>query len=335
MMHINSSLVAFLFLLTISVANASAGPLTIKPGTVWKDTAGGIIQAHGGGILLHKGTYYWYGEDKTFGWFNKAGVACYSSRDMVTWKPLGLVLPKATFPEKFQDTGVCERPKVLFNAKTRKFVMWMHLDAANYSVSAAGVATADLPEGPFTFVRAFRPRPESTFRDMSLFQDADGRAYVFYSGEGNATMHVVRLNREYTSVEEPMVEGKTWARIFPGAYREAPAPFRYGRRYLIITSGCTGWKPNPAQYAWADNILGPWTVKANPCDGSNADTTFDSQSTCVIPLPGGKDNEFLYMGDRWNPGNLADSRYIWLPFSVDKSNAIRLTWRDEWSLNGR
>lgn len=34
------------------------------PGEVWKDTDGNPINAHGGGLLYHEGTYYWYGEYK-------------------------------------------------------------------------------------------------------------------------------------------------------------------------------------------------------------------------------------------------------------------------------
>ena len=30
------------------------------PGEVWKDTDGNPINAHGGGLLYHDGTYYWY-----------------------------------------------------------------------------------------------------------------------------------------------------------------------------------------------------------------------------------------------------------------------------------
>ena len=34
------------------------------PGEVWKDTDGNPINAHGGGLLYHNGTYSWYGEYK-------------------------------------------------------------------------------------------------------------------------------------------------------------------------------------------------------------------------------------------------------------------------------
>ena len=35
-----------------------------KPGQTWLDTKGNPINAHGGGLLYHNGTYYWYGEYK-------------------------------------------------------------------------------------------------------------------------------------------------------------------------------------------------------------------------------------------------------------------------------
>ena len=34
---------------------------TIKPGQLWPDNRGIHINAHGGGVMAYKGTYYWYG----------------------------------------------------------------------------------------------------------------------------------------------------------------------------------------------------------------------------------------------------------------------------------
>ncbi|HXL55684.1 MAG TPA: hypothetical protein VN958_05470, partial [Chitinophagaceae bacterium] len=34
------------------------------PGEIWYDEDGKPINAHGGGILYDKGTYYWFGEIK-------------------------------------------------------------------------------------------------------------------------------------------------------------------------------------------------------------------------------------------------------------------------------
>ncbi len=301
----------------------------ILPGKLWRDTSGRAIQAHGGGILKVGDLFYWYGEEKSQGYNNKVGVSCYSSRDLVTWKWESIALPSSGFPEEFRDGGVCERPKVVYNARSKKYVMWSHLDARGYAVSKPGVAIADKPTGPFTFLedKSVRPVADSTFRDMNLWVDDDGKAYSFYSGEDNWTMHIVRLNDDYTAPETPMVEGKTWARAFVRKMREAPAPFKWKGKYFILTSGCTGWAPNPAAYAVADSPLGPWTEHPNPFVGEGANTTFASQSTFVLPLGG---DQFMYLGDRWKPDDLSDSRYIWLPFTMKPDGTFQVEWRDSW-----
>lgn len=320
-----------------------------EPGLVWLDTVGKPIQAHSAGILLDKGVYYWYGEDKTLGNFNRTGISCYSSRDLYSWKHEGVVLPKNLLPAEFRDDGVCERPKVLQNPKTGQYVMWMHLDDKQYWTASAGVAVASKPSGPFRFLGHSRPirydfgypaadktrqaELGNTYRDMSLFLDGDGAAYVFYASEGNPTMYVARLNAEFTAIETPAAQGKTWQRILVGEKREAPAPFRYRGKYYLITSGLTGWDPNPASYAIADHPFGPWRTMGNPCVGPDAATTFHGQSTYVLPAPGKPPGNFIFMADRWFKDRLEDSRYIWLPFRIREDGTFRLRWRDQWDLS--
>jgi hypothetical protein len=294
------------------------------------DTAGNLIQAHGGGILKLGNTYYWYGEDKSTGYNNNVGVNGYASEDLVNWRPLGTVFKAADMPEKFRAGGVAERPKVIYNEKTGKYVMWIHMDTNGYGTSEAGVGVADKPEGPFKWLRSFRPIQTSTYRDMNVFVDDDKKAYAIYSGEENQTMHVVRLNEDYTDVERPMKEGETWSRILARRARESPSPFKYNGKYYLITSGTTGWNPNPASYAIADNILGPWKEIGNPITGEGAATTYRSQSTFVLPSPSGKPGEFIYMGDRWNSKDLANSRYIWLPFTIKDDGTFTIKWQDSW-----
>jgi hypothetical protein len=145
-------------------------------------------------------------------------------------------------------------------------------------------------------------------------------------------MYVVRLNDDYTGPELPAVEGKTWARILATQMREGPAPFKWRGKYFLITSACTGWKPNAANYSMADNILGQWQTFGNPCEGTNALVTFGSQSTYVLPAPGRTD-DFIFMADRWNPQDLPDSRYIWLPFTMKGGGEFTIFWRDNWNFS--
>ena len=319
----------------------------ITSGTEWRDTDGERIEAHGGGVLQVGDVYYWYGENHRLGFGNKTGISAYSSTDLVHWKNVGVVLPKDSLPPRFRDTGVAERPKVIFNERTRQYVMWIHLDANRYFEASAGVATSASPAGPFHVVRIFRPiaydygygtdslqlherELGNTYRDMALFRDDDGSAYVFYASESNRTLYAVRLNDDYTDIVRPAVQGVTWARLFPNARREAPAPFKSGGRYYMITSAQTGWAPNPARYHTAEHVLGPWTTVGNPVVGPDSATTFRSQSAYVLPVPAACPRCFVYMGDRWEQRALQNSTYIWVPFVVARDGSVRIELQPSW-----
>ena len=64
---------------------------------------------------------------------------------------------------------VVERPKVIYNAATRRFVMWMHIDSADYETARVGVAVAQRPEGPFVYQGSFRPHGQQS-RDLTIFK---------------------------------------------------------------------------------------------------------------------------------------------------------------------
>lgn len=352
--------------LVATAATGASGPAEIVPGAVWRDTDGAPINAHGGGILFHEGTYYWYGELKegrTYlpkvnqKWGGTrvlaAGVSVYSSRDLVHWKNEGVAL--AAEPRNpdhdLSPENVIERPKVIYNARTKKFVMWFHQDSPNYQAARSGVAVSDTPAGPFKYLGAFRPnagvrplnataedlapRPDNLLardleggqmaRDMTLFVDDDGAAYQFYSSESNKTMHVSRLTDDY------LRPAGQYARILVNLSMEAPAVFKHNGRYYLIGSGTTGWDPNPGRFAVADSIFGPWTEMGNPCQGEGAATTFGGQSTHVLPVAG-RPGKFIALFDRWNKWDLADSRYQWLPLSFDAKGHPVITWRDRWSV---
>ncbi|CAN4079782.1 unnamed protein product [Withania somnifera] len=295
------------------------------PGRMWLDTEGNPIQAHGGGILYDQRTkmYYWYGEYKdgpTYHAHKKGaarvdviGVGCYSSKDLWTWKNEGIVLAAEENNETHDlyKLNVLERPKVIYNEKTGKYVMWMHIDDTNYTKASAGVAISDFPTGPFDYLYSKRPHGYES-RDMTLFKDEDGVAYLVYSSEDNSELHIGPLNEEYIDVTQAM------RRVLVGQHREAPALFKHEGTYYMITSGCTGWAPNEALAHAAESITGPWETIGNPCVGGNKvfrQSTFFAQSTFVLPLPE-LHGSFIFMADRWNPADLRNSRYVWLPLRV-------------------
>lgn len=313
---------------------------TIVSGIEWKDTDGNRINAHGGGILFHDGLYYWYGEykgDSTY-WNPKVpnwecyrteagGVSCYSSADLSNWKFEGVVLkPSLTdSTSELHPSNVLERPKVIYNDQTKKFVMWLHVDSHDYAKAAAGVAISDSPTGEFTYLGSMRPNGNMS-RDMTLFKDEDGKAYHFYSSEENATMHICQLTDDYLKPTEHLT------RNFIGMSREAPAVFKHNNKYYVVSSGCTGWSPNKAEYAIADSIMGEWKVMGDPCSGTDADITFYGQSTFVLPVAGKKD-KYIALFDKWNKTDLINSKYIWLPITFTDNDKIDIAWKDQWELS--
>ena len=143
---------------------ASVAPASeFRPGEIWPDDQGVHINAHGGGILFHEGTYYWFGQHMIAGDAGNSahvGVHVYSSKNLYQWKDEGIALRVSDDPRSDIAKGcVLERPKVIYNAKTRQFVMWFHLElkGQGYSAARSGVAVADQVTGPYRFLSSFRP----------------------------------------------------------------------------------------------------------------------------------------------------------------------------------
>jgi hypothetical protein len=162
-------------------------------------------------------------------------------------------------------------------------------------------------------------------RDMTVFRDDDGTAYLIYSSEMNRTLHVAELTSDCLGYTGRFV------RVFPGQQREAPVVFKRGGRYYLVTSGCTGWKPNPSDVAVADSIWGPWTSLGNPWQGPAERTrvSFESQGAFALSIPGTGGEKTLFMADRWRPGRIATSPYVWAPVEWDGDKPV-LRWRDAW-----
>ncbi len=298
------------------------------PGEIMLDDAGKPINAHWGSILRYHGVYYWFGgimEGKTINQHVPLpGVSCYSSRDLYHWKNEGIVMPGEIAGTDLVLPRYPEREKVIYNRRTRKFVMWMHVDTTEYHYARAAVAVSDSPTGPYHYLGSMRPNG-SECRDMTVFQDKDGKAYLIFSSEGNATTHIAQLTDDYLKPNGAM------ARLFIDQWREGPAVFRYGKRYFLINSKCAGWAFSAARFAVAPSMLGPWKELGNPTVGAGSDKTFDSQSSDVLQVAG-KRGAFIFLGDRWKPDDLVDSRYIWLPISI-QGDKLEIQWRDHWDLS--
>ncbi|MBO4363530.1 MAG: family 43 glycosylhydrolase [Clostridia bacterium] len=338
---------------------------SIRPGRVWLDTDGKRIQAHGGSIFYENGRYYWYGENKQFTdgvskiwhW----GVRMYESDDLYNWRDLGVIIPprpddpsSPLHPHSFMD-----RPHIIHNRRTGKYVCWLKIMQPDGSQTET-VLTADRLTGPYEIVReGLRPLGMSA-GDFDLAVAPDGKAYYYFERVHSETI-CADLTDDYTDVTG--YYSTHFPQPFPPYVREATSHFvRRGKHYLL-TSGTTGYFPNPSEVAIADSWHGPYKVLGNPCPGDSSDTTFHSQIASVFKVPGKKDL-YIALGDRWLPEcadvtyeevkkyfeinfdpEVADKSaapairplrnrtqiadYVWLPLRFDGENVF-LDMKDEW-----
>lgn len=287
----------------------------IKPGTVWLADDGVHIDCHGGNIIYsaEKKRYYWYGEH----YAAPAGVACYSSSDMYNWVNEGVVLQKGVIQ-------VCERPKVIYSALAKKYVMWFHYDNSNYTLAHLAVATADSATGSFTMQDHFLPNGHQS-RDIGMFTDTTGKTYILYSADQtNLTIRMVALSEDYTKLTTNDIDLK--------AHCEGPGMCKYNGNYYMITSPCLGWAPGRASWYKAPNLTGTYANKGDPSVGDNDHTTFNSQFCYMFKVPGYV-NAFMYMGDRWNGSGNKNSQYVFLPVTFTAAGDLQLRYSASWDLS--
>lgn len=294
-------------LLLPALALFAAAPAILRPGEPWPDTSGNHIQAHGGGILKHGDTWYWFGEQRSqSNDRDKRYVSCYSSKDLVHWKSHGDALA-TTDPENLGPGFVLERPKVFYNASTKKFVMYMHIDDARYKLARVGVATSDTVTGPYKYLRSFRPLGQES-RDIGQFIDDDGSAYLIFEDRPLKGFHIAKLTADYLDVEKDVAIIK--------APLEGGAVVHYDGLYYAIGSALTGWNPNPNKYATAKSLEGPWSEFQDIAPP--ATNTYGSQSTMMLKVAGKKATTVIFMADIWKPKTQWDSRYLWMPLEIGK-----------------
>lgn len=147
---------------------------SFHPGQLWPDGDGNHINAHGGGVIFHDGTYYWFGEHKgensNAAW---VGVTCYASSDLYNWEYKGVALSVVDDELSPIVKGcVIERPKVIYNPNADNFVMYFHLEkkGKGYSSAEVGIAQSSSVTGPYHFIRSYRPNAGYWPDNMSLGQ---------------------------------------------------------------------------------------------------------------------------------------------------------------------
>ena len=283
---------------------------TIINGAVETDINGNPLNAHGGGFLKVGKFYYLIGENRQ----KNVLVSCYRSTDLINWEFRGDLITRSSDPE-LANANI-ERPKVIYNELTKKYVMWMHYEVrSNYGLARAAVATSDDIEKPFKYINSFRPL-DNMSRDCNLYKDTNDKAYFISSTRENRDMNLYELTNDYLGIK--LKVGTFWI----DAQREAPVIMKRGNYYFIMTSFCTGWEPNQAKYAYSKSLWGPWSGLKN----IGSPTTYNTQPAFILPIQGKKTTNYLYVGDRWDPSQYSNSRSVYLPLTFLNDSTMKMDW---------
>lgn len=360
----------FIAALLSSTQIAMAG---IRPGAVWPDNRGIHINAHGGGVLRCGDTFYWFGEHKADTTSSAmVGVTCYSSKDLEHWTYRGVALKVSDTKGSDIERGcILERPKVIYNKKTGKYVMWFHLELKGQGYAAAryGVAVADKPEGPYTFLRSGRVNPgiwpvnlanpdtaaltgamnrkpelqwwtpewmEYIKQGMLTWRDYDGgqmaRDQTVYVDDDGKAYHIYSSEENLTLQIAELTDDYT---AHTGRYVRV-APGGQNEAPAIFKHNGTYWMITSGCTGWAPN-------KARMFKASSIFGPWEQLPTpCVGPDAdktfGGQStyvlqlgDNFVFMADIWRPEHPSDARYIWLPITFADGVPV-VKWIDEWDI---
>ncbi|KAI1455160.1 carbohydrate-binding module family 35 protein [Annulohypoxylon moriforme] len=303
---------AVLFATLSPLASAS---LQVVPGGTWTTSNGEHLQAHGAGVIKVGDRYYLIGEDKTNGSAFQH-VNCYSSADLVQWTYEGALLSRTSSGD-LGPNRVVERPKVLYNESTKKYVLYMHIDSSSYGEAKVGVATGDEVCGQYTYVGSFQPLSHQS-RDMGLFQDDDGAGYLLTEDRQNG-LRIDKLSDDYLSVDSSTY---LWSDSI-----EAPAMLKHDGVYYMFGSHLTGWDPNDNVYSTSTSLASGWSSWKTFADVGSK--TYTSQTNYVLPVG---PNAAIYLGDRWVSSNLMASTYVWLPLTIS-GTTVTMANAESWVPN--
>ncbi len=310
----------------------------------WYDTDGNRINCSDGGILFAEGAWHWYGmalRDLPCafrgmgGQTTVTGVVMYRSEDLYNWEYEGVILPcRSAEGDPLRGPMRMERPKILFDRDSGKYVLWCHYVAwpgdhgTAPGTAEAGRAVADRVSGPYLWLGTCRPIDENGLvRDLTAFTDRSGDSYLVYDREEsseNRCLHAVKLKKGLTETSED------WTRIGPAYRREAAALTFHRDMYYMFTSGLTSWDFNRARYYRSPSVMGPWEDMGDPCIGDEEHTTFRTQSTFILELPD-RDMKILML-ERHNTASFARCSYIWLPLAFDGEGRLTVSYLKEWAL---
>jgi beta-xylosidase len=317
----------------------------------------------------------WFGEHK--GEKSSAafvGITCYSSGDLINWTYEGVALPVSEESGHDIEKGcVMERPKVIYNKKTGKFVMWFHLElkGQGYIAARAALAVSDTPAGPYSYVRSGRVNPDIYPENMSEEERTISWDFEAYKEWWTPEWHEAinkglfvhrdlgtgQMSRDMTLFTD---DDETAYHIYSSEdnltlhIAELTDDYqRHSGRYIRIFPGGhneapaifrkdgTYWMITSGCTGWDPNEARMFSApsiwgpwKQHPNPCTGKNADITFGGQSTFVLQiPEKKGRFIFMADIWKPKNPIDARYIWLPVGFDDSGIPVIEWKEEWDLN--
>ncbi len=347
-------------------------PVTISPGKLWNDSRGNNINAHGGGVMFYKGIYYWFGEHKADSTSSAmVGVTCYCSENLTEWKYRGVALPVSNEAGSDIERGcILERPKVIYNAKTGKFVMWFHLElkGKGYSAARYGVAISDNPTGPYRYLHSSRScakiypegwsggisdslyqtgmnmkwwTPEwielikqGMFLQRDLGEGQMARDQTVYVDDDGKAYHIFSSEDNLTLHIAELTDDYT---EHTGRYWRM-APCGQNEAPAIFKKDDTYWMITSGCTGWEPNKARMFWAKNITGPWTQVDNPCRGKDADITfgaqstyVIRIHDTSDFIFMADIWRPDFPSDARYVWLPIEWEDGHPI-IQWKDSWNI---
>jgi xylan 1,4-beta-xylosidase len=262
-------------------------------------------------VLLVDRTYYLYPTSHT------RGYDAWTSSDLVHWKHRGSV---------YEDSrGGVWAPDVFHDRRgSGKFYLYYTVNDPDASpgllAKQIGVAMADRPLGPFVDQKALA----TGAIDAHLFQDDDGRLYLYYvKVRDGFKIFVQPMSTPLTKLGaavEVLRPTEEWEMV-SGQVTEGPFMLKHGGLYYLMYSGTGANSPNYAiGYATAKSPLGPFKKYARNPIVQRGDGIFGPGHHCVVTGP---DNKLWMVYHQKYNGRINFSRFVAIdPLWFDDAGVI-------------
>ena len=295
---------------TAAAVGGDTGWVTVHNDFFWYDVSGNRINVRSGTLRKFGELWYWYGAANGL-----RDQTCYTSPDLIHWTSKGVVL---------HLTVETNRMDVLYNAATQTYVMFMKYNGNGASL---GIATASVPEGPYTFMSQTMV-DNARMGDMSVFQDDDGQAYLAYVSwaiSTNGSHGIYRMSPDYLKLDKRIA-------YWMSGGREATHIFKRDGVYYYGTSQTAGIDPSATQYYMASSLSGPWAASVGLMTPGST-STYETQCDFVVPFAGSQGTFYMYDGDRWKQNAGSQGDYVWLPIDFDAKGLPSMRYYQDWDFN--